>query len=314
MPKSKRSPTRLGLILAGGYIVLASLYLVISTLLVANAFHEDSGMAEVELAKGLIFIFITGVFLFLVSRYLMSLIARQYEEIEKQRRSIEVLDRRASSGLLASAIGHDANNLLTAVRMSVDILGRGVDPQRMLSILNTVSESLDELMALNQRLVRGGRADQPGELKPRCLKNESERVIHFLDHDHPVSRLNIECQSKGDCIVPLNRHLYFQVLLNLLTNVARHAGEGSRVLIRITELADTVCVTVEDDGPGVPASERESIFAPYYSQHPEGAGLGLASARAAMHLHDGEIVCLASNLGGAKFEMTFPKKCSSEGE
>ncbi|WP_309396755.1 sensor histidine kinase [Cerasicoccus maritimus] len=283
-------------------------------MMVADAFESDSEVALVEMAKGIAFVLVTGVLLFLGSCYLMNLIARQYEKIEKQRRSIEELDRRASTGLLASAIGHDANNLLTAVRMSVDLLQHGLGPERSRALIETISGSLDELVALNRRLVRGGQADQPGELKPRCLKNESERVLQFLNHEHPVSRLKISFYHEGDCTVPLNRHLYFQVFLNLLTNVARHVGESAEVRVFIHEAEGVVVVCVEDDGPGVSEEERENIFAPYYSQHPEGAGLGLASVRAAMRLHEGEIKCDASKLGGAKFVLTFPKAHSAKPE
>ncbi|WP_269542338.1 sensor histidine kinase [Cerasicoccus fimbriatus] len=307
---AKSSPSVLALIMAGSYILLSGFYIVVSTLAVSDAFDASEGALLVELTKGLLFILVTGVGIFLGSRYLMGMIARQCVEIEKQRRSIEALDKRASVGLLASAIGHDANNLLTAARMSVDLMKRGLDPDRLSALMNTVEEALNELMELNRRLVRGGHADQPGELKVRCLKNESERVIQFIDNDHPISRLKIEFISKGDVSVPINRHLYFQVLLNLLLNVSRHAGEYSTVRISTLDCDQAVCVLVEDNGPGVPAPKREMIFTPYYSEHPEGSGLGLASVRAVMRMHGGDICCEESCLGGAKFVLNFPREAS----
>ncbi len=294
--------------------MLAGLYIVVSTLIVAGSYDEDIDESQVELIKGLLFVLVTGAGLFALSRYLTSCIARQYEQIEKHRRSIEALDKRATAGLLASAIGHDANNLLAAIRMSVDLLQHGVAPDRARSIIRTMDTTVNELMALNMRLVRGGSAEQPGELKPRCLKYESERIFQFIDQNHPVSKLKVSFKCEGDVTAPVNRHLYFQAILNLLLNVTRHAGEGATVLISISESQDGVIVEVEDDGPGVPEADREMIFTPYYSHHAEGAGLGLVSVRAVMRIHGGDIHCESSELGGARFVMHFPKNAAGSAE
>lgn len=276
--------------------------------MVGNALHDQSGILQAELAKGLGFILVSGVGLFFLSRYLMARIAQQSAEIERQRHSIQILDRRAASGLLASAIGHDANNLLAAVGLSLELIKRGVSPEREQQIIDSLGKVVDELMILNKRLVAGGQADQPGELKVLDLKHEAERVLQFIEEGHPVSELNITFTNGGDVKAPINRHLYFQVILNLLSNCARHAGPKARVHVHTEDLKESVKVIVEDNGPGVPENDREKIFTPYYSNHPEGAGLGLTSVRAIINMHSGEITCSTSEeLGGAKFVMEFPR-------
>lgn len=298
----------MGLVLSGAYILVAAAYIVFSTLMVASATENGAGMVRAELTKGLGFVLVTGILLFLLSRHFLNLIAKQSQEIARQKQSIEALDRRAQVGLLASAIGHDANNLLGAVSMSLELLKRGVDPDRQAKIIASLSGVLNELIILNDRLVRGGEADQPGERQLRNVHHESQRVMQFLEAGHPVGNLRMEFTSEGDVQALINRHLYFQVMLNLLSNCARHAGDTARVRVHTEDCGDRVCVTVEDDGPGVPEDLRETIFEPYFTNHPEGAGVGLASVRSIMRMHDGEIRCTGSEaLGGAKFLLYFPR-------
>ncbi|GHB92649.1 sensor histidine kinase [Cerasicoccus arenae] len=310
-PKLTHSPSFLGLILASSYVGLSGTYIILSTMMAGKAVEDETALVQLELAKGLLFVLITGIALYFGARFLLAHIVKKDRKIEEQRRSIEELDRRAASGLLASAIGHDANNLLTAIRMSVDMLKLNITNERRVEMTQSLSKIVDELMVLNRRLVEGGRADQPGELKVLCLKSESERIMVFLDESHPVSRLDLSFTGDDRAETLLNRHLYFQVLLNLLTNVVRHAGECAKVCVHIEDFENKVEVSVEDSGPGVPKEIRERIFEPYFSRHDEGSGLGLSSVRAIMRMHQGEVRCEDSSLGGAKFLLIFPKRSSN---
>ena len=67
-------------------------------------------------------------------------------------------------------------------------------------------------------------------------------------------------------------------------------------------------MVVEDNGPGVPAADRQRIFDPYVTTKPQGTGLGLAIVRKIVIDHGGDISVAAepSALGGARFEVEIP--------
>jgi signal transduction histidine kinase len=67
-------------------------------------------------------------------------------------------------------------------------------------------------------------------------------------------------------------------------------------------------IEVVDEGSGVPASERERIFDPFYRLRPQdhGAGLGLNLVREMMQLHGGRVEVFDGKIAGACFRMTFP--------
>lgn len=305
--ENQQDPRHLAVKLAGAYLIIAGIYIILSTLGVGLFFDEKPLILEIELIKGLVFVLITGSLLFWGSRTLFRQLLERSREIERQRQSMLILDQRASAGLMASAIGHDANNLLSSIAMSVEILNTDPPEERRQRLLKTLENATHELMALNRRLVHAGEAEQQGDFRRCCIMDEVKRALRLMDVEHPIGKLDLSIQSEGDSYVPLNRHLFCQIVINLLSNVVRHAGESSQAAISVIEEDGCVAVTVEDNGPGIPEDEIEHIFEPFYSSHNEGCGLGLSSVSAIVRLHGGTLECGKASLGGARFTLRFPK-------
>jgi len=106
--------------------------------------------------------------------------------------------------------------------------------------------------------------------------------------------------------------LLLRAVANLLGNAAKY-GAG-RVLLSATreDATGAVVIAVEDDGPGIPAAERERVFQPFYrldssrDRASGGFGLGLAIAHKAVALHGGSLQVEDSELGGARFVIRLP--------
>jgi signal transduction histidine kinase len=96
-----------------------------------------------------------------------------------------------------------------------------------------------------------------------------------------------------------------RILSPLLENACRH---GRRIAISVSADNGSVDFTVRDDGPGVPAGERERIFEPGVrrSGSGSGAGLGLPLARRLARSVGGEVDCLADDAPGAAFRVRLP--------
>ncbi|TFW27311.1 ATP-binding protein [Massilia horti] len=100
---------------------------------------------------------------------------------------------------------------------------------------------------------------------------------------------------------------------NLVRNAAKYAAHDI-VLSARRPTTDSVQITVEDDGPGIPEHERERIFEPFFrldrsrDRATGGFGLGLSIAHKAVALHGGTLRVEDSNLGGARFVITLPDR------
>ena len=80
---------------------------------------------------------------------------------------------------------------------------------------------------------------------------------------------------------------------------------GLLALDRLAQVGETDAgFYVEDDGPGIPADEREAIFDAGYSTRADGTGFGLSIVQRVVEAHEWEIAVTDGNEGGARFEIT----------
>jgi signal transduction histidine kinase len=101
-----------------------------------------------------------------------------------------------------------------------------------------------------------------------------------------------------------------QALSNLLDNALKYTPEGGRVTVAAVVEPGAVALTVTDDGPGVPAAEREAVWRRLYrgdaSRSQRGLGLGLTIVRAVADAHGGTATVGDAPGGGARFELRLP--------
>ena len=148
----------------------------------------------------------------------------------------------------------------------------------------------------------GESAEAPEETDLSAL---IEEVAGGFRHDG--TRLDLDI-AKG-LVVPLRPAAFKRCLMNVLSNAARHADH---VWISAGRRDSAIEVQVDDDGPGVPADQREAVFKPFFRLDPSrnlqtgGAGLGLTIARDVMRRHGGDIVLGESAKGGLNVTLRLP--------
>ena len=119
----------------------------------------------------------------------------------------------------------------------------------------------------------------------------------------------LDCRPESAAIVQGNRQLLAQLLTNLIENGLKYVPAGGRIEVAVRRLADSVRLTVSDNGPGIAAEDRSRAGQPFVrfgsaAQH-EGSGLGLSLAAAIARLHRGRLA-LESNEPGLKVVVELP--------
>lgn len=208
-----------------------------------------------------------------------------------------------------SDASHELRTPLTAVRASLEV---------------ALTTELDEE---SQRLVRSsltevGRMEQLIEdlLADAVESNAGSRHVTDVDLDDLVldevralrhtSPMAVDVSGVSGAQARGNREQLRRAIRNLLTNAARYAD--SEVRVGLQETGETVCLTVTDDGPGIPADQSDAIFERFTrldearSRNAGGAGLGLAIARRIVESHGGRVFVDAEFTGGARFVVELP--------
>lgn len=130
-----------------------------------------------------------------------------------------------------------------------------------------------------------------------------------VGHHHLKQRVTIEKRFEPLPLVPCAPSQINQVLLNLLTNAAQAiTHDHGKILIRTYVRGEFACISIEDNGSGIPPEHVARIFEPFYTTKKvgEGTGLGLSISYRIINAHGGDIR-LATRLGvGTRFEISLP--------
>ena len=116
----------------------------------------------------------------------------------------------------------------------------------------------------------------------------------------------LELQSNGPVLTTGDRDALLRAVRNLIDNATAVADT---VVVEATQTPNGPTITVADNGPGVPADQRERIFEPFVrlpNSPRSGTGLGLAIVRRTIQSHDGTITCESPPTGGARFTLCLP--------
>jgi signal transduction histidine kinase len=136
-------------------------------------------------------------------------------------------------------------------------------------------------------------------------------IAEYVRRDvRPDIRMCAEVHGNADK-VNCDLHLLESVLKNLLYNASRYARREIRVSFSARDGMNELLV--DDDGPGIPESDRKRAFESFVQldqtgNKKTGFGLGLAIVKRAIEWHSGEVTILQSPLGGARFCATWPTK------
>ncbi len=139
------------------------------------------------------------------------------------------------------------------------------------------------------------------------LLHEAVDVIRAVAAEHSIA-----VEMPDDTVtVSADPRLTEIAVNNLLENAVKYSPPGTTVTVRLErQPGGGAEVSVSDQGPGIPASERERIFEKYYraenTSGTAGAGLGLHLVRAIMAAHGGSVECASSGPGGSRFVLRFP--------
>jgi two-component system osmolarity sensor histidine kinase EnvZ len=215
--------------------------------------------------------------------------------IEMKSRIERAIEQRTT---MLAGVSHDLRTILTRFKLELALTGDSPEVDAMKKDVDEMGRMLEAYLAF----ARGDSGEQSAptdmagfleELKADAERNGHKSSVQF--HGHPS--------------VTVRPAAFKRCLGNLVSNAARHAAS-----ISITGHRDHrwLTVTVDDDGPGIPAKMREEVFKPFLrlddarNQDEGGTGLGLAIARDIARSHGGDIMLSDSPLGGLRATVRVP--------
>ncbi len=203
-----------------------------------------------------------------------------------------------------AGVSHELRTPLAQIRLFAETLRLGrerdaAERRRALDIVHAESQRLSHLVENLLQFSRAGRSAQA--LAPEALA---------LAPLAAARRVVVRCEVGSGIGVRADRDALRQILLNLLDNTVKHGPAGQSVWVRATAADGLARITVEDQGPGVPAADRERVFERFVrlksARGSTGAGLGLAVVRELVQRQGGRVWIEEAPEGGARVVVELP--------
>jgi two-component system, OmpR family, sensor histidine kinase KdpD len=214
---------------------------------------------------------------------------------------------------LLRAVTHDLRTPLASIKASVSALrqpGAAYTEADRTELLTEIEEESDRLERLVRNLLDASRVEAGSLRINKRPQDMRELVTSAVTRVQPLTVGREMRIDVAEDLPPVgcDYQQIEQVVVNLLENAAVHTPARSRIVVAATSDNDCLRVEIADNGPGIPAADRERLFGAFErgSTAARGSGLGLAIARGFVEAHGGRIWVEDAPAGGARLVFTLP--------
>lgn len=218
-------------------------------------------------------------------------------------------EKLAEVGRMSAALAHEINNPLGVIAYAVELMQRAEDDADFnREMLERIANETERMKTLTGSLLSFSRAKETRwqKIELNAVIRDVLKLVKYELEKNSIST-ELDLGELGEMEADPNK--LKQVLINLVLNAVHvMPGGGSiRILTRKAE-TNSVELVIEDNGPGVPESIRESIFEPFFSTKKEevGTGLGLYICRNILEEHGGRIELDDTTESGTRFRLSLP--------
>jgi signal transduction histidine kinase len=204
-----------------------------------------------------------------------------------------------SHKMLLANCSHELRTPLTRINMALAMLGDDIDPAKRALLKADIAE-LDQLI---EEILLASRLDAIRAPE----RGEDVDLLALAAEEAARDGIEVEGNTvslRGDAT------LLRRMIRNLIDNARRHGGDAAPE-VTVSQADRRATLSVRDHGLGIPDSERERVFEPFYrragsAESGRGSGLGLALVRQIARHHGGDVGCRAADGGGSLFTVSLP--------
>ncbi len=212
-----------------------------------------------------------------------------------KQREAELRQKNERLDRFASMVSHDLRNPLNVAQLRMDFVTEGAEDEHA----QVVQQSLSRMETMIDELLTLARAGQGIESTEQCHLDE---LVTRSWADVQTVDVELDCRIE-DVTIEADSSRLLHVFENLFRNAVDH--NDPPLVVRVGMLEDGRGFYVEDNGDGIPESEREDVFEHGYTTSETGTGFGLSIVDDLVDAHGWSIAVTESDEGGARFGISF---------
>jgi signal transduction histidine kinase len=223
-----------------------------------------------------------------------------------------------------ASVSHELRTPLAQLRMFAEtlLLGRVRNDGERTRSLEIIDQEARRLSHLVENILQFSRAERQAVVLVRCAQPVAPLVRETVEIFQPVARarqVQVTSALADDAEASVDPAALRQIVLNLLDNAVKYGPAGQAVHVAVRTMGDSVRISVEDEGPGIPATDRVRIWKAFQRLERDvnsavaGSGIGLSVVCELVLGHDGRAWVETPESGkGARFVVELPSTGASE--
>lgn len=229
------------------------------------------------------------------------------QELAKVRDELIRKTRLAAIGQVSASIVHDLRNPLGSVRNANYLLRRRLktDNIKITSQLDVIDQEINHADQIITNLLAIARSRPPRKQKVDIALLIAGVMANTTLHAGVSLHFDI---NPDPCFIYCDPDQFKQVISNLLENAVQAVAKGGQCWIQVQQTQTCDTLTFRDDGPGISADVRETLFEPLATTKANGTGLGLTISRQIIEAHGGRIDVEPPPEGGTLFKIRLPRE------
>jgi two-component system osmolarity sensor histidine kinase EnvZ len=202
---------------------------------------------------------------------------------------------------MLAGVSHDLRTPLTRMKLQLEMLEDTVDVDNLRADVRDMETMVEGYLAFAR--------DQDTE---RPVVTDLQNLLAGVVDDARRAGKDVALEASGNMVVPLRPNALKRCITNLVDNAFSYAGAGAPVAVSARRRGEMIEIAIDDEGPGIPAEQREDAFKPFTrldpARNPEkaGVGLGLTIARDIARGHGGDLTLEDGPRGGLRALVRLP--------
>jgi two-component system, OmpR family, sensor histidine kinase CpxA len=234
-------------------------------------------------------------------------LSEEFDEMAARLEALITLKQR-----LLQDISHELRSPLARLQVALELARKKTNNEapNEFNRMELETYRLNELIGEILDLARLDKSTMVLKRQQTQIKGLLEAII--VDANFEFGNNRVQLVKSIDIELNLDQKLVHRAFENIIRNALRYTDDDSPVLVSMTESDESVDITIQDEGPGVPEEQLEQIFSPFYrvdrsrEKKTGGYGLGLAITKQAIKLHDGNIRAKNNIPKGLILTITLP--------